>query len=101
MNAELGAAIARMDAALELVEAAMDRHFDTDRRRSDLEVELQVMGEDRARLATELESATARLARVQTASDHVGLRLDAAIGTIQAVLDGSEREPGLDGAGLR
>lgn len=101
MNAELEAAIARMDAALGRVEAALDRHFDTDRRRSDIEVELQVMGEDRARLATELESATARLARVQSASDHVGLRLDAAIGAIQTVIDGTERDSGHDGAGLR
>lgn len=101
MNAELEAAIARIDAVLALVEAAMDRHFDSDRRRSDIEVELQVMSEDRARLATELESATSRLSRVQTASDHVGLRLDAAIGAIQTVLDRTVRDSVPDGVGLR
>ncbi len=89
MNPELAAALARMDAAVGRLESTVARHLDTDTRRSDLEIELQVMADDRGRLATELESASARVQQLETASDHVGLRLDAAIGTIRTVLGGA------------
>lgn len=101
MNTELGAAIARMDAALDQIETAVARHFDTDGRRSALEIELQVMGDDRARLATELDSATARLARLEMASDHVGPRLEAAIGSIRFILDRAEATPDVDASFAR
>ena len=52
MNHELAAAIARMEAAAHGLEIAVERHFDADARKSELEIELQVMGEDRSRLAT-------------------------------------------------
>ena len=86
MNPELSAALARLEAALDRLEVGVTRHFDADLRRSDLEVELQVMGEDRARLAGELDSASARVTQLESAFDHVGLRMGAAIGTIEDIL---------------
>lgn len=86
MNPELSAALARLEAALDRLEGGVTRHFDADLRRSDLEVELQVMGEDRARLAGELDAASARVTQLEGAFDHVGLRMGAAIGTIEDIL---------------
>ena len=86
MNPELSAAMARLEAALERLDAGVSRHFDTDLRRSDLEVELQVMGEDRTRLAGELDSASARVTQLESAVDHVGARMGAAIGAIEDIL---------------
>ncbi|WP_133773068.1 DUF4164 family protein [Enterovirga rhinocerotis] len=86
MNPDLAAALARLDAAIGQLDASVARHFDADLRRSDIEMELQVMGDDRARLATDLESASARVAQLESAADHVGARLGAAIGSIQDIL---------------
>lgn len=86
MNPELAAALARMDAALDRLESGVTRHFDTNLRRSDLETELQVMGEDRTRLADELDSASARVVQLESACDHVGTRMGSAIGVIEDIL---------------
>lgn len=86
MNLELSAALARLETAFDRLEAGVARHFDTDQRRSDLEMELQVMGEDRARLAGELDSASARIAQLEGAVEHVGGRMGAAVGAIEDIL---------------
>jgi hypothetical protein len=80
------AALRRLDGALRELEAALARRLDAERRRSDLEIELEVMQDDRARLATELDGTTARLVRAEAANDHAGRRLADAIATVEAVL---------------
>ena len=85
----------RLEAALTLLELSIGRRFDTASRRGDLETELQIMQDDRARLAVELESTSARLNRVEMATDHVERRVHRAIGTIRDVLlraDGARQE---------
>lgn len=79
-------ALRRLEAALGLVEAAVARRLDGERRRGDLETELQIMQDDRARLAGELDGATARLRRTQAAVDDVEARLERAIGAVETVL---------------
>ncbi len=79
-------ALRRLEASLRELEAALARRLDTERRRSDLEIELQVMQDDRSRLAIELDGTTARLARAVTASADVGRRLATAIATVESVL---------------
>ena len=86
MNPDLIAVLTRLETALDQLEGGVARHFDTDARRSDLEVELEVMGEDRARLAGELDSASARVTQLESAVDHVGTRMGAAIHTIEDIL---------------
>lgn len=44
------------------------------------------MRDDRARLAAELDGATARLAEVQSVTEDVDHRLGRAIGTVEGVL---------------
>lgn len=92
MARELETAVGRLQDALRSLEAALERRLG-EARKGDLETELQLMQDDRARLAVELESATARLTRVETATEHLGRRIGIAIGTIGAVLaeaDGSQ-----------
>ncbi|MBV9078231.1 MAG: DUF4164 family protein [Methylobacteriaceae bacterium] len=77
---------------------AASRKADPELRRADLETELQLMEDDRTRLATELDVATARLARVETALAHLGPRVRGAIGTLREVLARAEPpRPGQQG----
>jgi hypothetical protein len=83
-------ALRRLQAAVALLEVNVGRRLDTEHGKSDLETELQLMQDDRARLAVDLESTSARLNRVEHATDHVERRLEAAIGTIEEVLARAE-----------
>jgi chromosome segregation ATPase len=94
MAPSLDEAARRLEAALGQLEASVNRRLEIDRRRSDLETELQIMQDDRARLAVELESATLRLQQVEAAADDVGRRVRRATGAVREVLaeaEGDER----------
>jgi predicted nucleic acid-binding Zn-ribbon protein len=93
MSVALDEATKRFQAALGLLDAAVGRRVNSQSRRSDLETELQIMQDDRTRLATELESTAARLGRAQGVADHLGRRIDSAIGTIQEILAEADGEP--------
>ena len=54
-------ALARLDGALGQLEAAARRRIEAERGRGNLETELALMQDDRARLAAELDGAMARL----------------------------------------
>jgi hypothetical protein len=87
MAASLDAAMKRLNAALGLLEAAVTRRLEAERRRGDLETELQIMQDDRARLAVELDGAMARLRRVEAAAGDVGRRVERAVGVIRKVVE--------------
>ena len=86
MTPTLDDAMKRLDGALNLLEAAVSRRLDADERRSNLETELQLMQDDRARLALELDSTMTRLHRYETATDDVGNRVRHALLAVQSVL---------------
>ena len=65
MAASLEDALKRLEGAIGQIEAAVSRRLEIERRRGDLETELQIMQDDRARLAVELDGATARLNRTE------------------------------------
>jgi uncharacterized protein YicC (UPF0701 family) len=90
MTPSLDDAMKRLENALGLLEASVTRRLDAERRRGDLETELQIMQDDRSRLAVELDSALTRLNRVEAATDDVGQRVRQAIDAIQDVLDHAE-----------
>ncbi|WP_262270326.1 MULTISPECIES: DUF4164 domain-containing protein [Microvirga] len=87
MAPTLEEAMKRLDMALGLLEASVSRRLEADRRRGGLETELQIMQDDRARLAVELDGALTRLHRFEAATDDVGRRVRRAIGAVQTVLD--------------
>ncbi len=92
MSPELDEAVRRLSAAVTTLEGAAESR--AAERRPDLETELQLMQDNRARLALELESAIARLGRVESATDHVGRRVQTAIGTLREVLDPGRGQEG-------
>ena len=86
MAVSLDDGVRRLEAALGLLEAAVTRRLEAERRRGDLETELQIMQDDRARLAVELDGAMARLHRVEAATSDIGPRVERAAGAIREVL---------------
>ena len=80
-------ALMRLDGALAQLEAAARRRVDAERGRANLETELALMQDDRARLAAELDGATARLGDVETAAADVDQRLQRAMNVIGAVIE--------------
>jgi chromosome segregation ATPase len=83
-------AMKRLENALGLLEASVSRRLEAERRRGDLETELQIMQDDRARLAVELDGALTRLNRAEATADDVGNRVKLAIDAIEDVLGRAE-----------
>lgn len=86
MTSPLDDAMKRLDAALGLLEASVSRRLEADRRKGNLEIELQLMQDDRTRLAEELDGALTRLHRFEVATDDVSRRVQLAILAVQNVL---------------
>jgi predicted nucleic acid-binding Zn-ribbon protein len=79
-------ALARLDGALGQLEAAARRRIEAERGRAHLETELTLMQDDRARLASELDGAMARVAQVEGAAREVEQRLERAMNVVGAVV---------------
>jgi chromosome segregation ATPase len=78
----------RLTLALNALEAAAERRGETDRNEAALATQVQALGTDRARLASELDHATARSRGLETANREVAQRIVQAIEVIRGVLDG-------------
>jgi chromosome segregation ATPase len=76
----------RLDAALDLLEGAIERRLDDARDVTSLEGELHTLGTDRSRLAQSLDASEARSARLEEANREVSRRLVAAMESIREVL---------------
>lgn len=86
-SASLDRALARLAAALDGLETVAGLRVARDGARPEVEAELSIMQEDRARLAQDLDSALARNGRLDAALSESGERIDRAMGSIRAVLD--------------
>ena len=76
----------RLALALDALEAAAERRRETDRSEEALAAQIQALGGDRARLASELDQATARSRGLEAAGREAAQKLDAAIETIRTLL---------------
>ncbi len=83
----LADALRKLDSALSRLEAAAIRRLESEAAPDDRDAELALMNEDRARLASALDAASARLAQVEANSGEVGQRLDRAIAAVAGVLE--------------
>ncbi len=81
------AATRRLSQALEALEAATELRREADRADGKLAEQIQVLGSDRARLASQLDEATARARALEAANREVAQRIDQAIETIRGVLE--------------
>ena len=80
----------RLQSALQALEAVLERHL-CEGEEPVLAEQIHALDADRSRLASELDTAVARSLRLETANREVAQRLDAAIATIRALLDGQDR----------
>jgi septal ring factor EnvC (AmiA/AmiB activator) len=81
----------RLNAALDMLEAAVNRRHDEDRQRDALEAQLQAYGSDRSRLAAELDQVRAHSTDLEAANREVSRRLERAVDSILTVLATQER----------
>ena len=89
-DASIDAATKRLALALDALEAALERRREADRNEDSLASQLQALGTDRSRLASNLDAQAARAKRIETANREIARRLDAAIGTIRDVIGANE-----------
>jgi hypothetical protein len=80
------AASKRLALALDALAAAVERRRVADRDEETLAAQLQALGSDRSRLASELDAAAARARSLEGVHRDVAQRLDAAIGTLRSLL---------------
>jgi hypothetical protein len=77
----------RLALALDSLEAAAERRGELDRGQDSLFTQIHALGNDRARLASELDHVTARSRGLESANREVAQRIDQAIEAIRGVLD--------------
>ena len=85
------AATKRLALALDALEAALERRREADRSEEKLGAQLQALGADRSRLASDLDAQAAREKRLAAVNREIAARLDVAIDTIRSVLDAGGR----------
>ncbi len=76
----------RLWLALDALEAAAERRSEADHGEESLADQIHALGNDRAKLASELDEVTARVRVLETANREVMQRIDQAIETIRDVL---------------
>jgi chorismate-pyruvate lyase len=81
----------RLQSALEALDGAVGRRLERDQGQAAVATQLHAFDVDRARLAAELDDATARGRTLETANREVALRLDEAIATIRAIIEPAEK----------
>ena len=79
-------AIKRLQVALDTLEAASERKQESEQREAALTEQVHMLTSDRAQLAAELDGATARARRLETANRDIAQRLDAAIEAVRSVI---------------
>jgi hypothetical protein len=86
----IDSAVKRLASALDGLDAAAERRREADRSEEGLASQLHALGVDRTKLAAALDSETARSRQLEGTNREIAQRLDAAIQTIQSVLDTNE-----------
>lgn len=86
----IDSAVKRLALALGSLDAAVERRREADRREEGRASQLHALGVDRTRLAAALDGEAARSRRLETSNREIAQRLDAAIASIQSVLDTNE-----------
>jgi hypothetical protein len=83
-------AVKRLALALDALDAAVERRREADRSEEALVAQVQALGLDRTKLADALDGETAGSRKLEASNREVAQRLDAAIASIQSVLDNNE-----------
>lgn len=81
----------RLAAALDGLEAALDRRREADARAAALSDQIAALGRDRSRLAADLDDQMARTRRLEVAGEEASQRLDTAMERVQSAIEDCER----------
>lgn len=81
----------RLAQALEALQAAVARKREAERGGDSVAVQLHALGNDRARLASELDHMAAQARRLEDTNREVARRIDVAMNTIKTLLDEHDR----------
>ena len=81
------AATRRLAAALDALEAAVERRREADRSEGARAAQVQALGTDRSNLASELDAVSARSRKLEDTNRDIAQRLDVAIDSIRAVIE--------------
>lgn len=84
------AATKRLTQALDALEAAVERRRAADRSQAGLAAQVQALGEDRARLAADLDAVSAEAKQLQTVNREAARRVGLAMQSIRDVIEGGE-----------
>lgn len=87
----IDAAGRRLAVALDALQAAVARKREAETGGDGVAMQLQALGVDRARLATELDTAAAHVRKLEDTNREVARRIDVAMGTIQKLLEEHDR----------
>src|SRR5262245_37475745 len=83
----LDSAVKRLALALDALDAAVERRHEADRSEEGLAQQLHDLGVDRTKLAAALDGEAARTRKLEDTNREIARRIDAAMVTIQSVLD--------------
>lgn len=83
----IDAATRRLAAALDALEAALQRRRDSDKGEGVLAAQVHALGSDRSKLASELDAAAARSRKLEATNREIAQRLDLAITNIRTVIE--------------
>ena len=87
----IDAASRRLALAMDALEAAVERRRDASRAQLDMSEQIHALGSDRSRLASDLDSAAARIKSLETTNREIARRLDTAIESVRGVLEANDR----------
>lgn len=87
----MDAAARRLTAALDLLEATLERRLTQEEVRAGFEDQVQALGVDRARLAAELDQIKHFAEGLEAANQDVSRRISHAVESIRFVLEEAER----------
>ena len=90
-SSAIEAASKRLGAALDALEAAVERRREADTQEDGIVAQLHDLGADRSRLASDLDAAAARAKKLETTNREIAGRLDAAIDVIHSVIEVNDR----------
>ena len=68
---------------MDALEAAVERRHDADRGQAELSEQIHALGTDRSRLASDLDTAAARVRTLETTNREIARRLDVAIESVR------------------
>lgn len=90
-NQPFDTVVRRLALALDALEAAVERRREADRSEDGLVEQVQALGNDRARLAAELDAVSARARQLEAANREASRRIELAMDAIRVAMEPTEQ----------